>query len=885
MKTNFLALGTLATGGAASRFIPVDSMTRLNEALAGRYEVERELGQGGMATVYLARDVRHGRHVAVKMLRPELAAVIGAERFLAEIKTTASLQHPHILPLHDSGEAAGTVFYVMPYVEGESLRDRLKRDKQIPVDEALRITREVASALDYAHRHGVVHRDIKPENILLHEGQALVADFGIALAVSRSEGGTRMTETGMSLGTPHYMAPEQAMGEREISQRVDVYALGCVLYEMLTGDPPFTGSTAQAIVARVVTETPRSMVTQRRTIPAHVEAAVFTALEKLPADRFASAGEFAAALGDPTFASRGTNAARLTAPVPSRTARPATIAGVVALAALAALGAWGWLRPRPATQTTRFEITLPDSAQTVAGISVTPEGNRILFRAGRQTYVRLLADFAPAPLAGVGPGSNLFFMSPDGRELGFNEGGSLKAVPLTGGTARTIVAGAGGFGASWGSDGNVYFGGFAPNGLKSVPAGGGTPEVRVDNTVNVTAFPQLLPGDQVLFTQLTSPRDSGEIRIVDLATKKVTSLGVGWAARYVPPGYLLFARGGYLLAAPIDLKRLQLSAPPVPILEDVGSVPTFAYGGGTLALGTSSQLNALLTPLVVTLSGRKQPFANLPSRRDYGFPRVSPDGKRVAFRVTDEKAQADIWVYTFPAGPLTRLTFGAGAADDPGWTPDGKRISYGASKDGVRRLYVQASDGSDEPTLLLSKASQPWTSEWLPDGKRFLFSNGASAYDIGIASVGAPDTARMLLATPSDERRPSLSPDGRWMAYQSNESGRQEIYARQVDGTGKWQISTEGGFSPRWSRGGRTIFFRNRDSLYAADVVTGTAVSVRGTRGVLNLAGTVDAWYDVLPGDTAFVMLGANVGDGPQRRERIMVITNFLDDLERRFKK
>ena len=211
-----------------------------------------------MATVYLAEDLRHDRRVAVKVLRPELAAVIGAERFLAEIKLTANLQHPHILPLFDSGEADSFLYYVMPFVEGESLRDRLRREKQLPVDDAVRIASEVASALDYAHRHGVIHRDIKPENILLHDGRALVADFGIALAASKA-GGTRMTETGMSLGTPHYMSPEQAMGEREITARSDVYALGAVLYEMLTGDPPFTGSTAQAIVARVVTESPRPL--------------------------------------------------------------------------------------------------------------------------------------------------------------------------------------------------------------------------------------------------------------------------------------------------------------------------------------------------------------------------------------------------------------------------------------------------------------------------------------------------------------------------------------------------------------------------------------------------------------------------------------------------
>src|SRR5574342_44991 len=254
-----------------------------------------------MASVYLAQDLKHERKVALKVLRPELAAVIGAERFLAEIRTTANLQHPHILPLHDSGAVDGTVFYVMPLVQGESLRDRLERERQLPVADAVRIVSEVASALDSAHRQGVIHRDIKPENILLHDGSALVADFGIALAASKASG-ARMTETGMSLGTPHYMSPEQAMGEREITPRSDVYSLGAVLYEMLTGDPPFVGSTAQAVVARVVTESPRPLLPQRHTIPAHVEAAVLRALEKLPADRFASAAQFAEALAKPELA-------------------------------------------------------------------------------------------------------------------------------------------------------------------------------------------------------------------------------------------------------------------------------------------------------------------------------------------------------------------------------------------------------------------------------------------------------------------------------------------------------------------------------------------------------------------------------------------------------
>ena len=270
-------------------------ISRLGAAISDRYRIERELGTGGMATVYLAEDVRHRRKVALKVLHPELSAVLGPERFLKEIELTASLQHPHILPLFDSGSADGQLFYVMPFVDGETLRTRLERERQLPIADAVRLATEVADALSYAHGRGVVHRDIKPENILLQGGHALVADFGIALAVQHA-GGQRMTQTGLSLGTPHYMSPEQAMGERDITSRSDIFSLGCVLYELLTGEPPFTGPTPQAIVARVVTEEPRSLSLQRKTIPSNVEASVQRALQKLPADRFGSAAEFASAL-------------------------------------------------------------------------------------------------------------------------------------------------------------------------------------------------------------------------------------------------------------------------------------------------------------------------------------------------------------------------------------------------------------------------------------------------------------------------------------------------------------------------------------------------------------------------------------------------------------
>ncbi len=307
MSSNRTSLG--------ASYAPMTSLQeRLESGLSSRYTLERELGQGGMAIVFLAEDLRHGRKVALKVLRPEISAEIGAERFLREIKLAAGLTHPHILPVYDSGEASGLLFYVMPNMEGRSLRERLESERQLALDEALRITREVAFALDYAHRHRVVHRDIKPENILLHEGAAMVADFGISKALS---GGGSITQTGMVIGTPAYMSPEQASGEREIDGRSDLYSLGCVLYEMLTGEPPFTGPTAQAVMAkRFVSPIPKVRAT--RDLPEAVEDAVTRALARTPVDRFPSGAEFAAVLSS---ISRDSGATRT--PTQARKSAPA----------------------------------------------------------------------------------------------------------------------------------------------------------------------------------------------------------------------------------------------------------------------------------------------------------------------------------------------------------------------------------------------------------------------------------------------------------------------------------------------------------------------------------------------------------------------------------
>ena len=316
-----------------------DSHTaRLESALADRYRIERQLGEGGMATVYLAQDLKHNRQVAIKVLKPELAAVVGADRFLAEIETTANLQHPHILPLFDSGEADGFLFYVMPYIEGETLADRIAREKQLPVDEAVRIATSVANALQAAHEEGIVHRDIKPGNILLSRGEPLVADFGIALAVGA--GGARLTETGLSVGTPYYMSPEQATGDQAIGPSADIYALACVIFEMLVGEPPYPGNTAQAVLGKIIQGLPVSATAARKTVPANVDAAIRKALEKLPADRFTRAANFGAALSDPGFR-HGVDEHAIVA-AGSKRWKAATVAvGMLAVAALAV----GFMQP------------------------------------------------------------------------------------------------------------------------------------------------------------------------------------------------------------------------------------------------------------------------------------------------------------------------------------------------------------------------------------------------------------------------------------------------------------------------------------------------------------------------------------------------------------
>jgi eukaryotic-like serine/threonine-protein kinase len=482
----------------ARRFIgatdqAVTPSDRLASALADRYRIERELGAGGMATVYLAEDLKHDRKVAIKVLKPELAAVLGAERFVVEIKTTASLQHPHILPLFDSGTANGFLFYVMPYIQGETIREKLNRETQFGVDEAVRIAREVASALDYAHRKGMIHRDIKPENILLHDGSPMVMDFGIALAVSAAAGG-RMTETGLSLGTPHYMSPEQATAEKEITARSDVYSLASVLYEALSGEPPHSGGSAQQVIMKILTEQPQPVTALRKSVPPNVAAALTRALEKLPADRFESAKAFAEALHDPHFTVASTGATAGAHTVSRRSWNRTTVAMGTLAAVMAVVAGWAIAsRPdvRPA-QVTRTTIELPEQVQLASPtfaprIAISRDGSRIVFEGwrggpgnGRRLFIRLRDRLQVDSIPGT-EGASAPFFSPDGKRIGFFtiNPPAMKWVSVDGGPVA-VVADAefeGGFGSTpssgavWGIDDAIYH--RSLDGVKRLPLGGG----------------------------------------------------------------------------------------------------------------------------------------------------------------------------------------------------------------------------------------------------------------------------------------------------------------------------------------------------------------------------------------------------------------------------
>jgi eukaryotic-like serine/threonine-protein kinase len=870
-------------------------MERLTAALADRYRLERELGQGGMATVYLADDLKHDRKVAIKVLRPELAAVIGAERFLSEIRTTAHLQHPHILPLHDSGEAGGFLFYVMPLVEGESLRDRLKREKQLPVADALRIATEIASALDYAHRRNVIHRDIKPENILLHDGRALVADFGIALAASKAGSGARMTETGMSLGTPNYMSPEQAMGERDITARSDVYALGCVTYEMLVGEPPFTGPTAQAIIARVMTEEPRSLTLQRKHVPGQVEAAVRTALEKLPSDRFASTAEFAAALAGPAVA----------APAVRREA-PRRYASFVAIAVLLAAALAGWLRPAPKAEVSRHrvalwrhaqgEFTSPGIARLSTQAAIAPDGSSIVFSDSVGGVTRLLLKLRgasePTLLAGTERAVSPFF-SPDGAWIGYlTTEGKLKKLPVTGGgsitlsehAAETFLA------AAWLEDGTIVFVD-DQQGLRRIPGDGGPGTVVLsDSAGGRRAIGALapLPGSRgVLFTSCLGNCVTGTVvGVFDLAADSARDLVPNAAgAWYSPTGHLLYTdRGGGLYAAGFDLDRLELTSGAVPVIDDVAPVrfALSASGSAVYSLRGGHGGSSLLT--WVSRDGSSEPLDST-WRGEFEYPAISPDGNVVAVSIRD--GSTHLWIWRSD-GTRQRLTQDGTVNWRASWSADGRSIVYASNTRGGTQddidLYRMPVDGSGPAKLLQRHTYGLWEAELSRDGEWLVMRSDEAGGQVNIRArrLRGDTTLLPIVVGKGVSNQVALSPDGRWLAYVSTGTGEREVYVMPFPGGGTSRlVSRDGGSEPRWAHSGRELFYKSGGKLMAVAVAGGPSLTLGAPRALFSVAGYHGArnrqQYDVSPDDRRFLMIR---NPGSDEHAQAVYVENWFTELK-----
>ena len=889
-----------------------DVVSRLSKSLADRYRIERELGAGGMATVYLAHDLKHDRDVAIKVLRAELAAVIGPERFLSEIKTTANLQHPHILSLFDSGTVDGTVFYVMPFVDGESLRDLLAREKQLPVDDALRIAREVADALQYAHAHGVIHRDIKPENILLQGGHALVADFGIALAAAKI-GGTRMTETGMSLGTPQYMSPEQAMGERELDARTDVYALGCVTYEMLAGEPPFTGPTAQAIVARVITEEPRSLSLQRKTVPFHIEATVARALQKLPADRFATAAEFAAALANPNMTAAPRTSSLATPAAGDRSRRWLSLAPwLLALLAIG-VGAWGWLSRPPSPGANWLSVTLGDSlgiSSTGPSLAFSPDGRSLVFRDARaQTgilWVKRRDQLDPVPIPGTERASSPVF-SPDGEWLAYTADGQVKSIRMSGGAAVTIADSAAPslYGIAWLDDGTVIYASPSGDQLRRVSSAGGPSTIALADTtlrgfglLNPTPLPH---ARGVLFAVCTSGCVTTSIHVGDLRTgTHKLLLNDAYMAWYLPIGYLLYVRrDGAALVAPFNLDRLEISGPAIPVLDDIMVVvgfPMLAWSpAGSLLYLRANGVSDAAEMVRVSREGAATPVDSSWFGGFNSFA-LSPDGKRVAVGEGLIAGGLSIWIKQLDRGPFSRLTFG-GEDRRPTWSPDGRLVAFirDSSNGNLGKVYVRRMDGSGADKLLAAIDRPVQEITWSGDGKWLVVrtDNGsAGAGDIvGVRTSG--DTTQVpLVATSFTEMHPEVSRDGHWLAYTSNESGKNEIYVRPFpeSSTGRWQVSTGGGSEPMWSPDGRELFFLDGATrLVAAQLRTTPAFEVVRLQPLFDaLNFVVDPFhqsYDVAPDGRSFLFTRRRSSGRASATLRAVLVENWFADLRARLKR
>jgi serine/threonine-protein kinase len=849
--------------------------TPVAEALQDRYLLERELGSGGMAIVYLAQDLKHRRKVAVKVLRTELAATMGPERFLREIEVAAGLQHPHILPLHDSGEAHGFLYYVMPAVEGHNLRHRINSQGELPIHEAVKILLEVTDALAYAHSQGVVHRDIKPENILVSGRHALVTDFGVAKAVSEATGRHALTTAGVALGTPAYMAPEQAAGESNIDQRVDIYALGVLGYELISGRPPFTGRTSQEVLAAHVTQSPAALCTYRPACPADLEAVIMKCLAKRPADRWQTAEQLLSAL-EPLATPSGGTTPTTTRPMKSVSAGATALASrrwIAALAVLVALA--GSLlfafshRSREIQLGRRLQVTLATGLELDPALS--PDGKLVAFvtgpLAGTRLYVQQVEGGNPVAITPEGQGyARMPHWSPDGQQLLFSSDRGIEVVPALGGSSRVVaplppggwldgawspdgksivyasgdsvlVRAADGTGehgltrlteahsCTWSGDGrwiacvsgnrqfvrNEDFGNIATSSIWVIPAQGGTP-VRVTDDQYLNISPAWLPGRASLL--YVSNREGG---------RDLYQVGLSRSGR--PSGEAeRLSTGLNAATVSVSAKGNRLSYATFSRTSNVWSLPI--PHSGTVGLSRAQQLT----------TGSQEVEGFYPS----------PDGRWLVF---DSNRGGVQQIYRMPlsGGAIQQLTSGDNPSLAPAISPDGREVAFHSFREGVRQMFVMPVEGGP-PVQITSGATHSRIARWSPDGRSIAFVKNALSPDQETAVVSRDQNGRWGAARTVLKGGAAgvWSPDGSRLATQMVIPGGKFAVAvvPSAGGTprvvGTPQDEPDGGCSWAFSEDGKFVYYLSnksstqRSGIWRVPVDGGPATPV--------------AWYDGTPG-------------------------------------
>ncbi len=903
--------------------------------MLGQYEVLAHLGSGGMGEVYHARDSKLHREVALKLLPEHFARdPERVARFRREAQLLAQLNHPNIAILYSFEETESARFLVMEYVPGETLRERIKRGPA-PVEEALTISKQITEALEHAHAKPIIHRDLKPANVkVTPAGQVKVLDFGLAKAFAKAgqpgqpidpmdvpTGTQHGTLAGTVLGTPAYMAPEQA-GGKEVDKRADLWALGVVLFELLSGKHAFEGETITEIIASVLKSEPDWTALPRDTSPA-VRSLLKRCLRKDLVGRFHDPADVRIAIEDALSAAAATepsSAAKIPAPLLRRWALQVGAAALAVGILVGGFTVWN-LKPSPPpgeSATTRLTVTLPPGDELGSlefpPVALSPDGRQLVYagiRGGtQQLYVRALDSLEAKAIPGT-EGAYAPFFSPDGQWIGFFAQGKLRKVSVTGGSSQTLADAPYGVGGSWGPDDTIFFAPFNITGLWKVSASGGQPQevTRLDRSKGEIShrWPQVLPGGKaVLFTLMTGPGwEEHQIAAQVLETGEPRVLVQGaYTGRYVPTGpsaalrtgHLVYTRAGRLMAVPFDLARLEVSsAPPAPLAEVVNDIrgegaPYAVSANGSLAYVAASP--RWLERRLVWVDRRGSVEALPVSPRPYANPHLSPDGRRVAVQI--EEATVGIWIYDLSRATLTRLT-SEGSSQAPTWTPDGKRIAYRGTRQGFRNLYWRAADGTGAEERLTTEEGIQTPGSWSPDGKSLVFYDisAATGNDIWVLPMeGDPRQAgaagrkpQVFLRTPLGELSPTFSPDGRWIAYASDESGRFEVSVQPFPGPGaKTQISTEGGVEPVWARNGRELFYRNGDKMMAVDITTQPSITTGSPRllfeGRYEFSGNGDSGYDVAPDGQRFLMIQPVEPEQPATQ--INVVLNWFEELKRR---